>query len=114
MVDPDRLGIEPEIAIDSYGVAGDGRLPRLDLRGHDGTSLALPYAQLRSVAFDPAGISLEFPDHRVRVKGRNLRSLYDLLLAHQVTFVQEGDLDVVSESATFIDKIVVERAEELP
>ena len=41
------------------------------------------------------------------IHGRNLRPLYDALVEQRVTFVQEDDLDVLSESETFVDKIVV-------
>ena len=114
--DSDDLLLEPHVAGESYGVVADGHstVPMLDFRGHNGTSFALPYRQIRSISLHPdEGISLEFTDHKIQVHGRNLRPLYGLLLAHQVTFVQEGDLDVLSESATFVDKIRVTRVGEL-
>ena len=80
----------------------------VEFRGHDGRSLAVPYSRLLSVDYRPElGVSLEFPDHQIMVRGRNLRPLYDALLWHRVTFVQEGELDVVSESDPFIDRIVI-------
>jgi hypothetical protein len=95
-----------------YGLVGEdeGRTLMLDLRGHNGTSFALPYSSLVAIGFDPsAGITLEFTSHKVFVRGRNLRPVYDRLLAHRVTFIQEEDFDVMPESATCIDAIVVER-----
>lgn len=91
---------------------GDATTPMVDFRGHDGHSLALPYSRLLSIDFHPiSGLTLEFQDHRVRIRGRNLRRLYTALVQHRVVFVQEGDLDVLSESEPFVDRIVVGRAE---
>jgi hypothetical protein len=98
-----------------YGLVGEdeGRTLMLDPRGHNGTSFALPYSSLVAVGFDPsAGITLEFASHKVSVRGRNLRPVYDCLLAHRVTFIQEEDFDVMPESATCVDAIVVERLPE--
>jgi len=82
--------------------------PMIEFRGHDGRSLALPYSRLLSLDYRPGSVvSLEFPDHHVVVRGRNLRPLYDALLRHRVVFIQEGDLDVVSESNPFVDRIVI-------
>ena len=108
----DPFAADPADPVAPYGVVGDthSTAPMVDFRGHNGTSFGLPYVQLRNIAFDPLeGISLDFLDHRIRIHGRNLRPLYTRLLGHQVTFVQEGDLDVLSESETFVDKITVRR-----
>ena len=107
---------EPRGPESPYGVAEDGcpAVLMLDLRGHNGTCVAFPYDQLRTIAFDPVeGVRLEFQEHRVRLCGRNLRRLYDLLVVKRVTFVQEGDLDVLPESSTFVDGIHVERMDDL-
>ena len=88
--------------------AGNEAAPMVEFRGHDGRSLALPYSRLLSVDYRSGSVvSLEFPDYHVIVRGRNLRPLYDALLGHKVLFVQEGDLDVVSESDPFVDRIVI-------
>lgn len=82
--------------------------PMVDFRGHDGRFRALPYRCMESIAFDdPGGIAVDFTDHRVLLRGRNLRPLYDALVRHRVVFVQEGDLDFLSESETFVDSIVI-------
>ena len=84
----------------------------VELRGHDGRCLAVPYARLLSIELRPDRVmSLEFPEHRITVHGRNLRVLYEALSRHRVTFVQEGDLDTVSEDDPFIDRIVIGPAE---
>jgi len=112
---PDEFGFDPEVGVEPHGVAAEAHssLRMLDLRGHDGTSFALPYARLSTVAFNPVdGITLEFGVHRVHIRGRNLRPLFNRLLTHQVTFVQEGDLDVRSEWATFVNSITVRHTED--
>lgn len=86
--------------------------PMVEFRGHDGRCLAVPYVRLLSIELHPErGVSLEFPEHHVTVRGRNLRVLYEQLLGHRVTFVQEGDLDTVSEDEPFIDHIMIGPAE---
>ena len=84
--------------------------PMVDFRGHHGNSFALPYEQLRAMAFHPAtGIRLEFREHNIVIRGRNLRPLFDRFLQHRVIFVLEEDFDAAPESATFVDSISVER-----
>ncbi len=98
-----------------YGVARgtDTEPAMIDFRGHNGTSFALPYAQLGTIAFHPTdGITMEFRDHRIAVHGRNLRPLYDHLLNHRVTFLLEEEFDATPESETFVDAIVVERVDD--
>ena len=95
-----------------YGVArgSDSGPAMLDFRGHNGTSFALPYQQLVTVAFQPSdGITLEFREHRIVVRGRNLWPVYDHLLHHRITYLREDDFDAASEEATFVDSIIVER-----
>ncbi len=103
---------EPTDVLEPYAVArrDDPAPAMLDFRGSNGTSFALPYQQLHAIAFDPvAGIRMEFQEHKIVVRGRNLRPVYDHLLSHRVTFLQEQDFDAAPESATFIDSINVER-----
>lgn len=105
----DGFDLGPEDPTASFGTVGDAAPPPMvEFRGHDGRSLAVPYSRLLSIDYRPdVGLFLEFPDHQISVRGRNLRPLYDALLSHRVSFVQEGDLDVVSEAAPFIDRIVI-------
>lgn len=82
--------------------------PMLDFRGHDGRFVAVPYARLLAITLEQdSAIELEFPDQRVLLRGRNLAALYEVLVENRVTFVQEGDLDFLSESETFIDSIAI-------
>ena len=89
------------------------RPPMVDFRGHNGNSFALPYKQLMAMAFHPmTGIRLEFREHNIVIRGRNLRPLYDHFLQHRVIFAVEEDFDAAPESATFIDSISVERIQD--
>jgi hypothetical protein len=106
--------IDPTAA---YGAVARGAPlpPMVDFRGHDGRFLAVPYARLISVILDEDSvIELEFPDHRILVRGRNLAPLYDVLVENRVTFIQEGDLDVLLESETFVDSIVIAPTDVVP
>ena len=94
----------------SYAVVDQGAPlpPMVDFRGHDGRSLAVPYGRLISLTLvQDSRIELELPERRILLHGRNLAPLYELLAANRVAFVQEGDFDVLSESETFVDRIVV-------
>ena len=102
--------------LEPYGVSEDkhGAPPMLDFRGHNAVSCALPYQHLAAMVYHPVeGITMEFREHRIAIRGRNLRPLYDQLLRHRVTFVQEEDFDATPESETFVDAITVERLHEL-
>ena len=55
-----------------YGVArgNDSGSAMIDFRGHNGTSFALPYQQLVTIAFHPSdGITMEFQEHRIAIRG---------------------------------------------
>jgi hypothetical protein len=90
------------------------RPPMVDFRGHNGNSFALPYKQLMAMAFHPTtGIRLEFREHTIVIRGRNLRPLFDHFLQHRVIFVLEEDFDATPESSTFVDSISVERIQDV-
>jgi len=92
----------------------DNRHPAMvDFRGHIHVAVALPYLQLRSMAYHPTdGITMEFCQHKVVISGRNLRELYDLLVDQRITNIQEDDFDSEPETASFVDAIIVTRAQE--
>lgn len=107
-VDRFQLGSGDPAAAFGLVVEDEEGPPMVEFRGHDGRSLAVPYSRLLSIDLRPdLGVSLRFPEHHVTVRGRNLRPLYEALLRHRVTYVQEGDLDTVSEDDPFVDRIVV-------
>ncbi len=82
----------------------------IDFRGTDGTCYALAYGDLLSVTLASSQlIVLEFRDHRVQVRGRNLMPVYRGLVMHRVTFLREDDFDSQPESETFIDELTISR-----
>ena len=91
-----------------YG-AEQARRPMIDFRGHEGTCFGLPYESLNSISYDPAeGIVLEFKQHRVLIKGRNLESLREDLLQHRVSYVREDRFDHAPEAECFVESIVID------
>jgi hypothetical protein len=112
----DRLALSHSPSLmQPYAVAEppDERPPMIDFRGHNGNSFALPYDNLMAMAFHPiSGIRLEFPEHNIVIRGRNLRPLYDHMLQHRVVYVAEDDFDAAPETATFIDSINVDRIQD--
>lgn len=108
------IALRPSRVTEPYGVGQDSeRRALVDFRGHNHVAVALPYEAVKSLAYRPTdGITVEFREHKVSIRGRNLRELYDLLVSQKVTYVQEDDFDDVPETATFIDAIIVERAQE--
>ena len=84
----------------------------LDLRQRSGNAVAFAYSYLFSVLYNPSeGISLEFGAAKAVIKGRNLRALYEDILNHAATYVQEGDprFDTGAENEPFVEEITVER-----
>lgn len=64
----------------------------LRLRFQDDTWRALPYYGLSSMSYEPAlGIELSFAATLVRLRGRNLFPLFNLIGDHSVRWVWEAD-----------------------
>ena len=83
---------EPQRAFSTQKVRAGGRQHEimLDVRRKTGDRIGLPYTYLTAVTFDPSeGLTLQFSTHTVRIKGRSLQKLYQPLLLHQVSYVQE-------------------------
>lgn len=101
---------------DDLGGKRDAREPEsgvppdwIDLRGSDGERYALRYSDLRSVGMPSLqSIVLEFLGHRVVVRGRNLASLYDDLIAQRLNHLEEDFVDWAPESDTAIESIQIE------
>ena len=109
-----QVGLRTSRIIEPYGIQQDDRNPAMvDFRGHNHVAVALPYLHLKSMAYHPTdGITMEFSEHKVMIRGRNLRELYDLLVDQRITYIQEDDFDNEPETATFVDAIIVARAQE--
>lgn len=102
-----------EVDYKAYGINRTGRPAlMLDLRCLPSLNLALSYSYLMSVAFDPSGeMIMLFTSHRVTVRGKNLRRVYDAALTHTLRYLQEEDAKYESDGAeTFISEIAIEEA----
>lgn len=63
----------------------EAHVAMVDLHLGDGRRVALPYATLLKIEFDPStGITLQFATDVVTVSGRRLEPLYKGLLQHRV------------------------------
>jgi hypothetical protein len=97
----------------AYGVATHYAevISMLRLRLRDDTWRAFPYYGLTGLHYDPAlGIELAFVTATVRVRGRNLFPLFNLLGDHAVRWVWEADRAnwlLATDGATAIERIEV-------
>jgi hypothetical protein len=100
---------EPEVAGDPEEVADLGafgwlrgvreRAVMLELRKRDGSAMAMGYAWLQRVDFDPSGtMTLHFGEKRIEITGRNLNGeqrphvrLFDGILRQRVPWIREAD-----------------------
>lgn len=96
---------EPQEAPENLGAFGwlrgrdRDRAVMLELRRKDGSMVALGYAWLVRVEFNPSGgITLRFADQQVKIIGRNLNAevrpnvrLVDGLVRHRVPWIQEAN-----------------------
>ncbi len=83
----------------------------LDIRSIARDSVALPYAYLEMIQFNPSkALVLTFTTCEVRIIGRNLPELYAGLVNHSVQYIQEKDARhdrEVPEYAPFISRIEI-------
>jgi hypothetical protein len=86
------------------------RAQMLELRMLSGSFRSLAYAWLFDVKFDPSlGIEMDFGSVKVKLEGRNLRPLHELIQRHRAVWVQclDPKRDVVEEGATVVTAISV-------
>jgi len=122
---PAEAAEEPEIAEERrqpcFSVVSADRQRKLmvEFRLITGNSKARAYSYLVAADFVPGeGIVLDFSADKVTIKGRNLRPLYDALVAQRVAVVRELDeLHVkasgIGEKATVVTEIEIADAEPL-
>lgn len=109
---PPLQAVDPRTVFSLRNEAGHTLM--LDVRLRSGANLALPYAYLINVEFDPStGLKAVFSSHMLMIKGRNLRPIYEGLLYHRVEWLQEGDArhDTLPENATWITGVQASPAE---
>jgi hypothetical protein len=119
-----RLGEEPNGAkqtpasTQSPPDAGTGEPARvlppgqtmLDFRFANGDRMALAYIDLRAMRFNPSeGIVLEFATRTVTIKGRRLKSIYEYLGRHQISYLSEQSdgFDDPADGKPIIERIIV-------
>ena len=117
---PDGGGFDQELAEDqgAYGWLRGirDRATMLELRKKNGNILALGYAWLEKVEYDPSdGITLHFVTQKIRLEGRNLNtqspntiSLLQGLMRHRVVWIQEEQaVEFDSGRTMLVEKIVL-------
>lgn len=124
--DPAGSNVVDLDATDDLGAFGFQRGVRdrclmLELRQKNGNILALGYAWLHRIEFNPSeGIALWFSGQKVTIKGRNLNAevrstvrLFDGLLRHRVPWIREASQAEVMEAkpeACVIESIQLDAA----
>lgn len=91
----------------------------LDFQFRNGKSRTLSYTDLREILFDASeGLELYFHSLRfqlliVRVTGRNLMPIHEMLKQHRVTYIRENasEVDDLEEKQVYIDGVKVEEVE---
>lgn len=92
-----KEGGEPDVNAD-YSAYAHGRISRhtqamLIFRRADGSAKAFAYACLLSVSGDDttAEFRMDFSQHKVSVRGRNLETLFHLICQHKVAEIREAE-----------------------
>jgi hypothetical protein len=90
----DGLEFEPEAADAAFSILSADRQHKLmvEFRLLGGDAKALAYSYLVAAEFNPSvGVRLDFSGYAVTVTGRNLRALFEGLVAQRVAVVREMD-----------------------
>jgi hypothetical protein len=114
----EQAGIPDDLGAFGYLRGMHDRALTLALRFKDGKRRGLGYAWLHDAEFDPSeGITLHFGGKQVKITGRNLNAeirpnvrLFDAILRHRVSWIQEADgptMMEASKGATVIEGIEV-------
>lgn len=104
--------MEEEEEDGSYKAYKEGRRAvsmSLDVRLKSGRRVGLSYTYRSSMELNGDTLIVRFTDYIVKIVGRNLKPVYDLLLEHKIMWVQEwpGGQDMTPEASTFIESIEV-------
>jgi hypothetical protein len=92
--DADGLEFEPEATDAAYSILSADRQQKrmVEFRLLGGNAKALAYSYMVAAEFDPSeGIRLDFSGYAVTITGRNLRSLFEGLVAQRVAVVRQMD-----------------------
>jgi len=109
--DDENSEIETFERSEFFGVDNVRNYPScLDLRLADGNSKALPYSYISEINFDASeGIEILSTTKKIRINGRNLKLLYNFLVAFRVKYIQSNiGNDLTDEKALFVKEIIIE------
>jgi hypothetical protein len=101
----DGLEFEPDDAQAAFTILSADRQHKLmvEFRFLTGNAKGLAYSYLVGADFNPSeGIKLDFSGYAVAITGRNLRPLFDGLIAQRVAVVRE--MDALHAEANLEDK----------
>jgi hypothetical protein len=91
---------EAEESIDTCYASVRGVRPMvymLELRNQAGNSTAFDYGWLRKALFNRSqGITLHFEETSILIEGQRLQTLFDAIVRHRVTWIQERDAVLAS------------------
>ena len=84
----------------------------LDFRTKDGNQTGIFYHEIASpISFNPErGIELKTSALNIRIQGRNLKFIYELILEHRLVWIGEGEASLPAKGEEpSIDRIVLEQ-----
>lgn len=109
--DMGSYNIEPFIASEYFGVDNLRNAPAcVDLRLSDGNCKAIPYSYIVEINFSLSdGIEIISTTKKITITGRNLKALYNYLIAYRVKHIQANiGNDLGQEKILFVKGIEIE------
>lgn len=101
---------EDSVITQFFGIEPQKKIPAtIDFRLADNTFRAVPYSYIMDIEFDPTdGIEVLTSTKRIKIRGRNLRLLYDYLAQFRVRFIQANvGADLTEGSEPFVSSIEI-------
>ena len=103
--------LEDGVETTFFGLEPNQKFPTaLDLRFKNGSCRAYPYTYISELEFDPSdGIFITALGRKIHISGRNLKPLYEKLVAYRVRFIQENiGGDTFADNQLFVEGITVD------
>jgi len=112
----DENELQENLSSDCFFSPGRRRfVPFLDIRFVDGDSIGLRYTHIDALLFTGGkAITIISPLYRVKLEGRNLKTLYQRLLTESVVWISElpEEHDKLAASAVVINSIKLVSSDE--
>ena len=109
--------LQENLSSDCFFSPGRRRfVPFLDIRFVDGDSLGLRYTHIDALLFTGGkSITIISPLYRVKLEGRNLKTLYQRLLTESVIWIAElpEEQDTLAASAVVVNSIRLVSSDEM-